>query len=127
VEVEMPDKPPSEGNRTYRCVLHSTLAKEPFLFDIEVPNAVSAVMSVAHVAQLLYPMVTKYEVYDLAEKVPLAKVPIALAISATVKKLSEWLGIPMPLNAATIVRPKGDEAFDLAGFFKGLQKGAGGS
>lgn len=112
---------PKIGYRKYRCILHNSLQKDPFMYDIGAPNAVSAILSVAHVAHLLYPQVTTYEVYDLAEGALVAKVELALAISATVKKIAEWLGIPMPLNAARIVRPKGDSDFDLASYFQNLR------
>lgn len=109
--------------RPYRVVLWSAAAPKPYLFDIEVPNALSAVVTVAHLVQLLYPQITAYEIYDREEQVLVAKIPIGLAVASTTKKLAEWVGVPMPLNAATIVRPKGDEKFDLAHYFSKLREG----
>lgn len=109
--------------RPYRVVLWSTISKDPFLFDIEVPNGLSAVVTVAHLAQIIYPQITKYEIYDRAEQVLIAQIPIGLAISSITKRLAEWLGVPMPLNAARIVRPQGDDKFDLADYFTKLREG----
>jgi hypothetical protein len=121
VAIPNQNQPQAIPVRPYRCVLWSVNQKDPFLFDIEVPNAISAVLAVAHVAHLLYPNVTGYEIYDKAELILIAKVPIGLAVASVTKKIAEWLKIPMPLNAATIIRPKGDEAFDLAEFFNRLK------
>lgn len=108
--------------RPFRIVLWSVIQEKPFIFDIEVPNPISATLSVAHIAQLLYPNVTSYEVYDVTMNFSLiVKVPIALAVASVTKKIAEWLKIPMPLNAARIIRPKGDENFDLAEFFNKLK------